>query len=94
MVRTQQSQKRLGRGGKNAWKNYTRKIFMTQQNLHQISGVAEHEHDFYAEMAVKCPKGFCVKAIANIEKVASMIDRNVNSKMLFCDLVNRMFFNI
>ena len=71
-----------------------RKIFMTQQNLHQISGVAEHEHEFYAEMAVKCPKGFCVKAIANIEKVASMIDRNVNSKMLFCDLVNRMFFNI
>lgn len=71
-----------------------RKIFMIQQNLPQISGVTEHEQEFYAEMAAKCPKGFCVKTIANIEKVASMIDRNVNSKILFCDLVNRMFLNI
>lgn len=71
-----------------------RKVFMIQQNLPQISGVTEHEQEFYAEMAAKCPKGFCVKTIANIEKVASMIDRNVNSKILFCDLVNRMFLNI
>ena len=71
-----------------------RKIFMLQQNLPQISGVEEHESEFYAEMASKCPKGFCMKAMANIEKVASMIDRNVNSKILFCDLVNRMFLNI
>ena len=71
-----------------------RKIFMLQQNLPQISEVEEHENDFYSEMAAKCPKGFCMRAIANIEKVASMIDRNVNSKILFCDLVNRMFLNI
>ena len=71
-----------------------RKIFMLQQNLQQIAGVEEHEVEFYNEMAAKCPKGFCMKAIANIEKVASMIDRNVNSKILFCDLVNRMFINI
>ena len=45
-------------------------------------------------MAAKCPKGFCVKSMTNIEKVVSMIDRNVNSKILFCDLVNRMFLNI
>ena len=71
-----------------------RKIFMVQQNLHQISGVSDHEREFYSEMAAKCPKGFCLRAVANIEKVASMIDRNVNSKILFCDLVNRMFLNI
>jgi hypothetical protein len=67
---------------------------MVQQNLHQISGVGDHEREFYSEMAAKCPKGFCLRAVANIEKVASMIDRNVNSKILFCDLVNRMFLNI
>ena len=71
-----------------------RKIFMLQQKLPQISGIAESEMEFYAEMAAKCPKGFCVKTITNIEKVVSMIDRNVNSKILFCDLVNRMFLNI
>ena len=71
-----------------------RKIFMLQQNLPQIADVSEVEQDFYADMAAKCPKGFCVKQIANIDKVVSMIDRNVSSKIVFCDLVNRMFMNI
>ena len=71
-----------------------RKIFMLQQNLQQIADVGEDEYGFYADMADKCPKGFCMKTIANIEKVVSMIDRNVSSKILFCDLVNRMFMNI
>ena len=71
-----------------------RKIFMLQQKLPQIAGVSEQEAEFYEEMAQKCPKGFCVKAVANIEKVVAMIDRNVNSKIVFCDLVNRMFMNI
>ena len=71
-----------------------RKIFMLQQNLPQIADVSEVEQDFYADMAAKCPKGFCVKQIANIDKVVLMIDRNVSSKIVFCDLVNRMFMNI
>jgi len=71
-----------------------RKIFMLQQNLQQIAEVGSEEYGFYADMAAKCPKGFCMKSIANIEKVVSMIDRNVSSKILFCDLVNRMFMNI
>jgi DNA polymerase-3 subunit delta' len=71
-----------------------RKIFMLQQSLPQIADVSEEEQGFYADMAAKCPKGFCVKQIANIDKVVSMIDRNVSSKIVFCDLVNRMFMNI
>ena len=71
-----------------------RKIFMLQQKLPQIAGVPEEEEAFYAEMAQKCGKKFCSRTITNIEKVAYMIDRNVNSKILFCDLVNRMFLSI
>ena len=71
-----------------------RKIFMLQQKLPQIAGVPEEEEAFYAEMAQKCGRKFCSKTITNIEKVAYMIDRNVNSKILFCDLVNRMFLSI
>ena len=56
--------------------------------------LGEEEYGFYADMADKCPKGFCMKTIANIEKVVSMIDRNVSSKILFCDLVNRLFLSI
>ena len=71
-----------------------RRIFMIQQKLPQLADVAPHEEAFYHEMADKCVKGFCMRSITNIEKVVAMIDRNVNSKILFCDLVNRMFVNI
>ena len=71
-----------------------RKIFMLQQNLPQIAVIPQEEEAFYSGMAQKCGRKFCSKTIANIEKVSYMIDRNVNSKILFCDLVNRMYFSI
>ena len=71
-----------------------RKIFMIQQNLPQLAVIPEEEEAFYRGMAQKCGRKFCSKTITNIEKVSYMIDRNVNSKILFCDLVNRMFFSI
>ena len=71
-----------------------RKIFLLQQKLPQIAGVSEQETDFYTNMARRCGKKFCSRSVADIEKVVAMIDRNVNSKILFTDLVNRMFLNI
>ncbi len=71
-----------------------RKIFMIQQKMPRIAGVADEEMEFYSSMAARCGKGFCSKSISNIEKVVAMIDRNVSSKLLFCDLVNRMFLSV
>jgi len=71
-----------------------RKIFMIRQNLMHISGVKEDEKDFFNSVSGRCSDAFCQKSITNIEKVVSMIDRNVNSKILFTDLVNRMFLSI
>jgi DNA polymerase-3 subunit delta' len=71
-----------------------RKIFMIQQNMPQIAEVDGQELEFYTDAAQRCPKGFCLKAVANIEKVVAMIDRNVSSKILFCDLVNRMYLSV
>lgn len=71
-----------------------RKIFMIQRNMQQIAGVEDGEQEFYASLAQKCGQEFCSKSMTNIEKVVAMIDRNVNSKILFCDLVNRMFLSI
>ena len=71
-----------------------RKIFLIQQNLPQIAGVSEQEKDFYMNMAGRCGRKFSSKSMADIEKVVAMIDRNVSSKILFTDLVNRMFLNI
>ena len=71
-----------------------RKIFLLQQKLPQIAGVSQQETDFYTNMAGRCGKKFCSRSVADIEKVVAMIDRNVNSKILFTDLVNRMFLYI
>lgn len=71
-----------------------RKIFMIRQNLQQIAGILPQEQEFYERIASRCSDGFCTKSVSNIEKVVSMIDRNVNSKILFCDLVNRMYLSV
>ena len=71
-----------------------RKIFLFQQNLQQIAGTAQQEQEFYMNMSGRCGRKFCSKSVADIEKVVAMIDRNVSSKILFTDLVNRMFLNI
>ena len=74
--------------------NCIRKIFMLQQNMQQIADIEPQEEEFFVSVAGRCGNGFCSKTMSNIEKVTAMIDRNVNSKILFCDLVNRMFISI
>ena len=71
-----------------------RKIFMIQQNMPALAGVVPQEEEFYRGVAGKVAKTFCSRTITNIEKAVAMIDRNVNSKIVFCDLVNRMFLSI
>ena len=67
---------------------------MIQQNMPQIADVSEDEQEFYSNMASSCGKSFCQRSVTNIDKVVAMIDRNVSSKILFCDLVNRMFLSL
>ena len=74
--------------------NCIRNIFMIQQNLPQIIEIDPQEQEFYSSVAARCGKGFCLKSMTEIEKVVGMIDRNVSSKILFTDLVNRMFLSI
>ena len=71
-----------------------RKIFMIQQNTPDLAGIDASEEEFYDGMAGRTAKTFCSRTITNIEKAVAMIDRNVNSKIVFCDLVNRMFLSI
>ena len=71
-----------------------RKIFMIQQNLRQLADIVPEEEVFYDGIASKVAKTFCSKTITNIEKAVGLIERNVSSKIVFCDLVNRMFLSI
>ena len=71
-----------------------RKIFMIQQNMRHLADIAPEEEEFYTSVSSRVAKNFCSRAITNIEKAVAMVDRNVNSKIVFCDLVNRMFLSI
>jgi hypothetical protein len=67
---------------------------MIQQNMPELAGVSPEEEEFYKGISDRIARTFCSKTMTNIEKAVALIDRNVNSKIVFCDLVNRMFLSI
>lgn len=70
-----------------------RKIFMLRQNLASIAGVRKDEEDFFNAAARGCSDSFCIRGSAFIDSAYGLIERNVNAKIVFCDLVNRMFLS-
>lgn len=72
----------------------TRKIFLLQQGLGQISGVTAQEQAFFQNMAARLPGKFCSRTLANLDQAAYLLSRNVSQKILFTDLADRMFISI
>lgn len=70
-----------------------RKIFLLQQGLPQIAGISPEEEQFLASMSARCKKNFPRVALSYIDRAAMLVDRNVNQKILFCDLVGRMYLS-
>ena len=70
-----------------------RKIFLLQQGLTQIAGISSEESEFLTSMSARCKKNFPRLALSCIDRAAMLIDRNVNQKILFCDLVGRMYLS-
>ncbi|MDO5442208.1 MAG: hypothetical protein Q4G10_00905 [Bacteroidia bacterium] len=68
-----------------------RKIFMLQQGLPQIAGLTEQEAGPFAGYASRCRKSFVRNAVPYMDKARMLIERNINLKILFCDLVNRLY---
>lgn len=71
-----------------------RRIFMLQQGLGQIAGVSSREMQMYTEFASACRKPFVRQALPYLDDAVAMIERNVSQKILFCDLVNRLFLMV
>ena len=68
-----------------------RKIFMTRQGMPGLAVVGEDEKEFYARVSGKLKASFPRRAAAAFDRAANLIGRNVNQKMVFCDLVDRLF---
>lgn len=71
-----------------------RKMFVTSLGQDAIAGISEDEAGFFSSASPKFSTEFYKKTISFIDKAFALIDRNVNAKIVFCDLVNRMFLSI
>jgi len=68
-----------------------RKIFMVRQGLPDLAVVSGDEREFYVSSARKLKAAFPRRASEAFDRAAFLTGRNVNQKMVFCDLVNRLF---
>ena len=68
-----------------------RKVFLLQQGLAGIAGVSPDEEEFFSSLAGGCRKNFPRQAVACLDRAQMLIDRNVNQKILFCDLMGRLY---
>ena len=71
-----------------------RKIFMLQQGLNDIAGVAPADAEAFADYSARCRKSFPRKALPLLDNALMLIERNINLKILFCDLVDRLYMLI
>lgn len=70
-----------------------RKVFLIQQGMPQLAGVSEEEREFFTSLASRCRKSFPRLAVAGLDRALTLIDRNVNQKILFTDLVGRLYLS-
>lgn len=66
-----------------------RQIFLRSRNLADIAYIEDSDHLPEADLS----SGFCISALSLLDKAAFMLGRNVSAKMVFTDLVNRLFLN-
>ena len=71
-----------------------RRIFMVQQGMEDISGIPPSEADFIRRAAQAFDKTFPRKAIEILGKAGNLIDRNVAQKMVFANVVDRLFVSV
>ena len=62
--------------------------------MEELMDLSEADARLCRKLAGVLRKAFCPKVSAAIDGTVRLLDRNVNSKMLFCDLVNRIFASI
>lgn len=67
-----------------------RRVFLFQQGLDSLAGDDAEARSW----AAACRKTFPRKAMEAFDKASALIGRNVNLKILFTDLVDRIFVNI
>ena len=70
-----------------------RKIYMLQHHMDAEADLKQDEAEFLTAAASWFGKSFCEQMIAVLDKSSMLLDRNVNAKIIFCDMADRMFLS-
>lgn len=71
-----------------------RKLYMTSLGMEEISYTTVQEQENFRKLSGKIKKDFYHKGLGYLNSAMECIERNVNPKFIFCDLCNRIFYNI
>ena len=71
-----------------------RSIFLIQQGLASLRDIPEDERAFYGDLAGKLRKNFSRQGLAALDRALQLLERNVNQKILFTELVDRFYMII
>lgn len=84
----------LGRERQREWclymENYVRKLYLVAQGLDSLADLSPQEEDTVRGFAARIKPAFYQKAFTALDGALSAIASNVNPKLIFCDLCNRL----
>ena len=68
-----------------------RNIFLIQQEMEGIAAISASDADWIRTVAGGCSRTFSRKALDVFNKASMLIDRNVSQKIIFANLVDRLY---
>ena len=71
-----------------------RKIYMTSLGMEELSYASAGEREKFKNLSGRIKSDFYRKGYGYLNNAVECIERNVNPKFIFCDLCNRIFYNI
>lgn len=73
---------------------YLRWLFLMGQGMESLAGLNQERKAWYGSVAASVKKSFPRAAMSHFDKARMLIERNVNIKILFCDLVDKLTMTI
>ena len=68
-----------------------REVFLLQQGMETLAAIPEDEREYCQRLAGTLRRNFPRLAAAQLDRTVVLIERNVNQKIIFTDLVNRLY---
>ena len=71
-----------------------RNVFLLQQGLQDLTDLTVDECPFHEKMAATLRRSFPRQALSALDRALLLLERNVNQKILFTDLVDRLYISM